>query len=114
MKKINPAIGVKHDEGKPAMELLPPDAIEGAATVFAYGKRKYSAWNWRNGLQTSRLLGATLRHIFAWSAGQDLDLESGLPHLDHALCSLMMLRSTAASGEAHLDDRWKPKKRNAK
>ena len=98
--------GVKYDDGKPRTDLLPPDALLGTSAVFAYGARKYSANNWRGGIKLSRLIGALLRHVFAFMAGQDLDPESGLPHLDHALCSLMMLRSTWASRK-DMDDRWK-------
>lgn len=101
------AAAVKHDDGKPRPDLLPPGSILGASAVFAFGARKYSPWNWRGGIQVSRLLAATLRHLFAFSAGNDLDPESGLPHLDHALCSLMMLRDTWHD-RPDLDDRWKP------
>jgi hypothetical protein len=95
---------VKSDAEKPRPDLLPPIALEGAAQVMAYGARKYSPHNWRGGLAGSRLIGAALRHLYAWLRGEDLDPESGLPHLDHALCSLMMLRDTLAL-RPDLDDR---------
>jgi hypothetical protein len=106
--KVDLSIGVKRDAGKPRTDLLPPDALLGTAAVFEYGSKKYSANNWRKGILISRLTGALLRHIFAFMAGQDIDPESGLPHLDHALCSLMMLRSTWATRK-DMDDRWKEK-----
>lgn len=103
------AAGVKFDGGKPRTDLLPPDALLGTAAVFEYGARKYAAHNWRKGIAISRLTGALLRHLFAFMAGEDNDPESGLPHLDHALCSLMMLRSTWAA-RRDMDDRWKKAK----
>lgn len=93
--------GVKDDAGKAALDLVPWDAVLGAADVFNFGRRKYSAWNWV-GLSKSRLFGAALRHLIAYWRGEDLDPETELPHLDHALCCVMMLRSTLSRGR---DDR---------
>lgn len=93
--------GVKDDADKAPLDLLPWDAILGAAKVFGFGRRKYSAWNWC-GLSKSRLFGAAVRHLIAYWIGEDLDPETKLPHLDHALCCVMMLRSTLSHGK---DDR---------
>jgi len=83
--------GVKLDQGKPRMELLPPDVLIQIAAVFTYGANKYGDRNWEKGGRWGRWMGAALRHCFAWLAGEENDDESGLPHLAHALCSLMML-----------------------
>lgn len=98
--------GVKHDQDKPRMDLLDPEALEGVARVLSFGARKYAEHNWRKGLAISRLLGAALRHIFAHLRGEDLDPESGLMHLDHAACCLMFAQWTARN-RPELDDRWK-------
>ena len=81
--------GVKHDSGKPAMELIDADAMEDLARVLEFGRRKYGAHNWRGGIGIGRLIGAALRHTFAFMRGEDTDPESGLPHLAHAMCSIM-------------------------
>lgn len=83
----------KHDHDKPRMDLLDPYAVEQLALVLGFGAKKYSAWNWTRGFQYSRLVGAALRHIFAFMRGEDLDSESGLSHLAHAMCCLMFLLS---------------------
>ncbi len=57
--------GVKHDQGKPRMDLLDADASEGLAAVLTFGANKYAAYNWRGGLQYSRLIAALLRHLMA-------------------------------------------------
>lgn len=106
-------VGLKHDQGKPRTDLLPSGALMGTAAVFEYGSRKYSANNWRLGIPLSRLIDALLRHTFAFMGGEDNDPESGLPHLDHALCSLMMLRETWHDRK-DLDDRWKPEQNKEK
>lgn len=83
--------GVKYDGEKPTTDLLPFDALLGVADVLRYGKAKYAARNWEKGMAWGRLLGAGLRHSFAWASGQDKDPESGLHHLAHACCCFLML-----------------------
>lgn len=89
---------VKADAHKPRTDLLPFDALEGVAAVLNYGAKKYAERNWEKGLAWGRLLGATLRHLFSWGLGENLDPESGLPHLDHAACSVLMLSATVRRG----------------
>jgi hypothetical protein len=76
------------------------------AEVMTYGKKKYSAHNWRGGLSYSRLLAAALRHIFAYLGGESKDPETGLSHLGHASCCLMMLLEFETT-RPDLDDRYK-------
>lgn len=84
--------GKKYDNGKPRFDLIPLQALDGAATVMGFGADKYGAWNWlevENG--KSRYLAALLRHIAAYQAGELIDKESGLSHIDHALCNMIFL-----------------------
>lgn len=85
--------GVKYDAGKPRMDLLPFDAVTAVAVVLTYGAAKYADRNWEKGMKWGRLLGAALRHLFAWARGEDIDEESKLPHLSHAACCVLMLLS---------------------
>lgn len=82
--------GFKLDEGKVPLHLLSPVAIEQLGKVLAYGATKYAPNQWRGGMAWSRMLGALLRHTFAFMKGEDMDSESGLPHLAHAMCCAMM------------------------
>lgn len=97
---------VKLDQGKPAVDLLPFLALAGVGEVLGYGAKKYAANNWRKGLAWSRLSAAALRHLFAFMRGEDLDPESGLPHLDHALCCILFLSEFQKTGGG-TDDRWR-------
>lgn len=99
---------LKYDQDKPRTDLLDPLALDGLAMVLAFGARKYAANNWRNGLSYTRLLGAALRHTFAILKGEDLDPESGLPHVDHLGCCWMFL-SNMTKTRPDMDDRWKEK-----
>lgn len=98
--------GVKQDRGKPEMALVPQNVLLEVAEVFSYGADKYAPDNWRNGMRHRRQASAALRHIAKWLDGEDKDDESGLPHLAHAICCLMMLEGMvlAKTGD---DDRWK-------
>lgn len=102
--------GQKADTGKPPCELLSPDALIGTANVLAFGARKYAAHNWRKGLAWSRLIGACMRHLLAFMRGEDLDQETGLPHLDHLACEVMFLQEFYRT-RPDLDDRYKPERK---
>lgn len=76
---------------KPPMEYIPSEAILEVARVFGFGAQKYAPDNWREGFKHRRLASAAMRHIVQYLDGQDLDDESGLEHLAHACCGLLML-----------------------
>lgn len=95
------------------MELLPRPALEAIAEVLAFGARKYSRWNWRDGIAYSRVLGALLRHVHAYNDGEDLDPETGLSHMAHAGCCITFLL-TYIKERPELDDRYKPRKSECK
>jgi hypothetical protein len=98
--------GLKYDTGKPPLELVDPEFIEGVGRVLGFGAKKYSAHNWRGGFAFSRAIGAALRHTGAFNRGEDNDPESGECHLFHAACCLMFL-SWFHKHRPDLDDRFK-------
>lgn len=89
--KEEQAVGVKYDSGKSRMELISPIAMEELGKVLAYGAKKYEDHNWRKGIQWSRIIGALLRHLFAYMRGERIDPESGCSHLAHVLCNAHFL-----------------------
>lgn len=98
--------GVKFDADKPRMDLFSTIWLNGVARVLAFGAKKYAADNWRKGMARRRLIGASLRHITAYNAGEDNDQETGLSHLDHASCCLMFARELHET-KPDTDDRFK-------
>ena len=73
---------------------LTDDDYQLAAEVFAYGARKYAAWNWAKGMPWSVPVACYLRHML--TADPDLeDGESGISHRGHAVCNLIMLAQFA-------------------
>lgn len=87
--------GARYNNGKPALDLVPLSALEDCARVFDYGRAKYAEWNWAKGMDWSVPYGCLLRHLAKWHEGEDVDPESGLPHLGHAMCNLVMLATFA-------------------
>lgn len=83
--------GARFNAGKTPFALVPLSTIKPAAAVFGYGAKKYAAWNWAKGMPWSVPYECMLRHLEAWFRGEENDSESGLPHLGHAMCNLMML-----------------------
>lgn len=83
--------GTKNDSGKVPLSILTIESLTAEARAFEYGAKKYSRNNYKNGMEWSRMLDATLRHVMAFNAKQDLDEESNLNHLWHAKACLAML-----------------------
>jgi hypothetical protein len=89
---LKPAVGaVKHDDEKTPYALLDPLYLELTAKVLQFGAKKYAAWNWAKGMDWSRVYSALQRHLNAYWGGEELDPETGLPHLACASCCLMFL-----------------------
>lgn len=93
------------DEGKLRMDLIPPEVLEALAGVLTYGCNKYEERNWEGGIKYSKIYGSLLRHMMEWWKGIDIDPESSLPHLHHAICNLAFLITYDARKMEGLDDR---------
>lgn len=103
--KDNKSGGTKHDDNKTRLDLLSPLWINGVGDVLTFGAKKYADNNWRKGISQSRLLGACLRHVFAYLRGQNQDPETRLSHLYHASCCLMFASELIVT-RPDLDDRY--------
>lgn len=84
--------GIKYDSDKIRLDLVPAEAIEAIGRVLTFGAKKYSANSWQN-LDNfkERYYSALLRHLMAWKRGETTDSESGLSHLEHAICNMAFL-----------------------
>ena len=84
--------GRKFDGGKPEYGLLPPLALEETVKVLTFGAQKYERDNWKKVPDSKRrYFDAMERHIWAYKKGEQMDPESGIHHLAHAMCCLMFL-----------------------
>lgn len=105
MKNLIPTGGDRYNEGKSMMSLLPPLALVEVAKVLTYGAKKYSRNNWMKGLPWTSYIDSLERHLQAWKTGEELD-ESGLLHIAHVGCNILMLIETVLL-RPDLDDRPK-------
>jgi hypothetical protein len=80
-------------EAKPKMSHTPTESIRLLGQVHSMGAAKYGAFNWRKKTVSSTVYyDAAMRHLMAYFDGEDVDGESGLPHLAHvmACCSILL------------------------
>ena len=66
-------------------------AIEGAASVLAFGAKKYERSNWQKGLDKNEIVDSMMRHLLTYMSGEEIDEDSGCNHLDHILCNAIFL-----------------------
>ena len=84
--------GRKFDGNKLEYGLLPPLALKATVDVLTFGAQKYERGNWKIVPDSKRrYFDALQRHVWAWKQGEQIDPESGLHHLAHAMCCLMFL-----------------------
>lgn len=99
------AQGARFNDGKLRMSLVPASFARYCAAGLTYGAVKYEPHNWRKGFDWSQVLDSLHRHIGAFSEGEDVDDESGLPHLALAACNLAFLIEFFDKGKGN-DDRF--------
>lgn len=97
--------GMKFDGGKVPLGLIDPYAMTQIGWVLMHGVEKYGAHNWRGGISYSRLIDASLRHLTAINAGENVDPETGLPHSAHLACCAIFL-TWMMQYRPDMDDRW--------
>lgn len=91
-QEITEKKAIKNDQGKPPLSILTKESLYAEARGFEYGHKKYGdKHNYKLGMEWTRMLDASMRHIVAFSNKEDIDSESGLNHLWHAKCCLAML-----------------------
>lgn len=99
--------GLKHDGGKPRLDLVPPEIIEAVGAVMTHGIEKYGEGSYRN-VDPKRYRAALMRHICKYLKNPyGIDSDSGLPHLWHIACNVAFLLELDKESELHfeLDER---------
>jgi hypothetical protein len=95
---------IRFNEGKAPMQYLPLDQLQGLCKVLQSGEFKYGRSNWRHGFDPFVSLGSVIRHLSEIRLAIEVedksneqnhlyDKESGMPHIDHLLASLIILRN---------------------
>lgn len=105
-KATNPKDMVGSD--KLPLHLWPETATALGCLGLLDGMLKYGRSNWRSaGVRASIYVDACKRHLNAWFEGEEVDPDSGLPHLAHALACLAILVDAKAANNLN-DDRQVP------
>lgn len=102
-KETNPkdAVGIKKVPFSTVSALI----IAEIGLGMLEGARKYGRHNYRiAGVRASVYYDAAMRHLAAWWEGQDIDPDSGLPHIVKAMSTLAVLRDAQHNGKM-FDDR---------
>lgn len=106
MKETNPKDFA--GSNKLPLHLWPETATVLGSLGLLDGALKYGRANWRKaGIRTSVYADAARRHLNAFFEGEDLDPDSGLPHLAHVLATVAILVDAQAAGMV-TDDRNTP------
>lgn len=73
--------GLRFDQGKERVDLIPADALMELGRVYGAGAKKYAERNWERGMPWSKCLGPLMRHLFKWMNGEKIDSEDGQLHI---------------------------------
>jgi len=102
-KDTNPkdSVGTK----KVPLSTVPSPVLMEVGLAMLEGSRKYGRHNYRiAGVRSSVYYDAVMRHLMAWWEGEDLDPDSGLPHITKAMSTLVVLRDAQMNDKVS-DDR---------
>lgn len=87
-------------------DLIPVEALTKLAIHYGIGAEKYADNQWRKGYEWSKSYAALQRHVNAFWGGEDIDPETGSPHMAavawHALTLLTFMEE-----HPDFDDRFK-------
>lgn len=99
-------LGSRYNQGKSPLSYVLQfgNAISGVATVGAFGAMKYARNNYKKGLSHTEIADSMMRHLAAYLCGEEVDPESGLPHVDHVAWNGLALAEMVRL-HPELDDR---------
>lgn len=90
---------------KVPFHVIPAEVTAEVGLAMLEGACKYGSHNYRTvGVRASVYYDAALRHLTSFWEGQDVDPESGLPHIVKCLACLYVLRDSQRMGN-WVDDR---------
>lgn len=83
--------GLKHDDGKLRLDLIPAELLEAVGAVMTHGVAKYGEGSYKK-VKPQRYRAALMRHICKWLKNpHGIDEDSGMPHLWHIACNVAYL-----------------------
>ena len=91
IRVTDPITGGQKGSKPERYDLIPSQALDDVARVYGFGANKYAIHNWAKGYDWGLSIAALERHISAFKQGENIDQESGLPHLAHAVFHCLTL-----------------------
>jgi hypothetical protein len=67
--------GLRYDQGKNRLDLLPPEWEWALGQVLTAGAQKYAERNWEQGMKHSKMIGCMKRHLAKFLSGEEYDHE---------------------------------------
>lgn len=104
VRVTDPKTGGQKGKKLARFDLIPPEALTALAEHFGRGAEKYEDRNWERGYAWSLSFAAMMRHLWAFWGGEDIDPETGTPHIVCAMWHCAVL-STFTSRKIGTDDR---------
>lgn len=98
VRMTDPATGGSKGVKLERLGAIDPLALRVLATVAGYGEQKYARHNYLKGFDWAWAFDAMMRHTLAFWEGEDLDPESGFPHMAHAAWHALSLVSFTLRG----------------
>jgi len=80
---------LRYNNGKLDWSLIDYKALTPMIRVLMFGSKKYTPDNWKKGMPREQILNSAMRHLTALMDGEEIDPESGLPHIGHLMCNGM-------------------------
>ena len=102
---VDPVTGGEKGSKLCQMGAVDPSALAEVGKVAGFGGEKYARYNFVKGYKWSLSYDAMQRHLMAFWGGENMDPESGLPHLAHAAWHCLALMTFMMRGKG-TDDRF--------
>jgi hypothetical protein len=102
-KETNPKAAFA--DKKAPLQTIPAPVLYELGLALLEGALKYGRHNWRvSGVRASTYFDAAMRHLWRWWEGEDIDPDSGVPHLIKAMACFAVVRDAELCGKM-TDDR---------
>jgi hypothetical protein len=104
VRVIDAETGAEKGSKLERFDLLPAEPLRLVARHYGIGASKYADRNWERGYVWSLSYAAMQRHAWAYWQGEDIDPESGSPHLAAVIFHALALMEFAHTNTSK-DDR---------
>lgn len=103
LEKIDSEKAMRFNEGKRKWSYVDFKSLEPMVQVLEFGALKYAPFNWKKPMDKMEILESLQRHLIALFAGEEVDPESGLPHIGHLMCNAMFYSYHTQKKDGRID-----------